>query len=110
MKFVVVCPKECGHQKTTAPYRMKYDKETKRMVPEFIGTVPKCPVCSSAMVFAEEDSTIPQFSVGVFKSQPDDKKKEILRQRFDKDMKRGSGDEKEQRKKNAIEKLVGYGK
>ena len=40
----------------------------------------------------------------------DDKKKEILRQRFDRELKRGAADEKEQRKKNAIEKMIGYGK
>lgn len=110
MRFVAICPDGCENQKMLAPYRMKYDKELKKMIPEFIGTPPKCPVCGQTMVFAEEDSKIPVFSVGVFKGQPDDKKKEILRQRFDKDLKRGAADEKEQRKRNAIEKMIGYGK
>ena len=74
------------------------------MVPTIVGKPYECSNC------AEVESTIPEFSVGVFKGLPDDKKKEILRQRFDRELKRGAADEKEQRKKNAIEKMIGYGK
>ena len=38
---------------------------------------------------------------------PDDKKQEILRQRFDKEIKRGAGDEKEFRKRKAMNKMLG---
>lgn len=110
MRFVVICPEGCENQKIIVPYRMKYDKELKKMIPEFMGPPPKCSACDQIMVFVEEESRIPIFSVGVFKGQPDDKKKEILRQRFDDDLKRGAADEKEQRKRGAIEKMIGYGK
>lgn len=110
MRFVLVCPNRCENRTIIAPYRMKYDKESRKMIPEFVGTPIKCSICGQIMVFAEEKSNIPVFSVGTFKGQPDDKKKEILRQRFDKDLKRGANDEKEQRKRGAMEKLLGYGK
>lgn len=106
----VICPAGCEHQKMSASYRMKYDRETDKMIPEFINTPPKCPICGQTMVFTEEESKIPEFSVGTFKGQPDDKKKEILRQRFDKELKRGAADEKHERKKNAISKMLGHDK
>lgn len=108
MKYIIVCPNGCENQCSQAPYRMKYDKSLKKVIPEFIGEKPVCPVCKSPMVFKEEEASIPEFSVGVFKGLPDDKKKEILRQRFDRDIKRGSGDEREQRKRAAIKKFIGY--
>lgn len=114
MKYVLCCPNEAcelhGVVFTPGKYVMKYSKELKKMVPTIVGKPYECFNCREQMVFAEVESTIPEFSVGVFKGLPDDKKKEILRQRFDRELKRGAADEKEQRKKNAIEKMIGYGK
>lgn len=107
MKFVVVCPRGCEHQKMIVPYRMKYDKAQEKMIPEFIGLAPKCSNCGELMVFQEEESKIPDFSVNAFGGLPDDKKQEILRQRFDKEIKQGAGDEKEFRKRKAMNKMLG---
>lgn len=107
MKFVVVCPRGCEHQKMIVPYRMKYDKAQEKMIPEFIGLAPKCSNCGELMVFQEEESNIPDFSVNAFGGLPDDKKQEILRQRFDKEIKQGAGDEKEFRKRKAMNKMLG---
>lgn len=108
MKYVVICPNGCKHQKTTAPYRMRYDKAAKRMVPEFITTAPKCPECGELMVFAEEPSVIPDFSVGTFKGLPDEQKKEVIKKRYQKGMTKGGNDEVEIRKRSAIKKMIGY--
>lgn len=114
MKYVLCCPNEAcelhGVAFTPGKYVMKYSKELKKIVPTIVGKPYECSNCREQMVFTEVESTIPEFSVGVFKGLPDDKKKEILRQRFDRELKRGAADEKEQRKKNAIEKMIGYGK
>ena len=107
MKFVVVCPRGGEHQKMIVPYRMKYDKAQEKMIPEFIGLAPKCSNCGELMVFQEEESNIPDFSVNAFGGLPDDKKQEILCQRFDKEIKRGAGDEKEFRKRKAMNKMLG---
>ena len=112
MKFVLVCnnpdcklhdiPIEAGK------YTMKYDRETDRMIPKLEQTR-VCSKCGSQLVFKEAENNIPDFSVSSFRGLPDDKKKEILRQRFDKEIKRGAGDEREQRKRNAMSKMLGYG-
>lgn len=104
------CPSR-GREIPPGKFTMKYDKKLKKVVPTMVHESERvCPVCGRLMEFVEVENLIPEFSVSTFKGLPDDKKKEILRKRFDKDMKRGSADEKEQRKRNAIEKLIGYGK
>ena len=100
-----------GRSFTPGKFIMKYDKKLKRVVPELCNSIDgMCPSCGSQMVFCEVENSVPEFSVGVFKGLSDEKKKEILRQRFDKDVKRNSRDEMEGRKKGTISKLIGYDK
>lgn len=112
MKYVLTCGNpDCelhGVHFSIGKYTMKFDKNLKKVVPNLIGQPVLCSKCGSELVFKEVENNIPEFNVGVFKGLPDDKKKEILRQRFDKDLKRGAADEKEHRKRKAMEKLVGY--
>lgn len=114
MKYILTCLNpDCELHSigfTPGKYSMKYDKELKQVVPKLVGKPYLCSNCGQELTFKEVENTIPEFSVGVFKGLPDDKKKEILRKRFDKDMKRGSADEVEQRKKGSMEKFLGYGK
>ena len=71
MKYVLCCPNEAcelhGVAFTPGKYVMKYSKELKKMVPTIVGKPYECSNCREQMVFAEVESTIPEFSVGVFK-------------------------------------------
>lgn len=110
MRYVLVCNNSscpaCDIPVATPDYKMKYDKRLKKVVP-MCTTVETCASCGGELVFVEEETTIPDFAVNGFKSLPDDKKKEVLRKRFDKDMKRGGAEEKEMRKRNAMSKFLG---
>lgn len=107
MKYSLMC-KKCGNTSEPGNYVLKYDKKLDKMIPEYKGTPPVCSKCGEELVFVEEESSIPDFSVSGFKGLPDDEKKKVLRQRFDKEIKRGAGDEKEARKKKAISKMLGH--
>ena len=112
MKYVLECPNEaCAEYAVpveAANYRMKYDKTTKQMKPEFNGKTQCCACCGTELQFAEAPSVIPDFSVGTFKGLPDEKKKEVLHKRFQKGMAKGGNDENELRKRGAVKKLIGY--
>ena len=115
MKFVLECQNEdCGLYKavsfTPGKYRMKYNRTTKKMVPELCEVPYHCPECGHQLVFTEIDSVIPEFSVNDFASLPDEKKKEVLKKRYEAGMKHGGNDEGEMRKREAISKMIGYGK
>lgn len=115
MKYVLRCTNEnCdnkGKNFTPGKFIMKFDKKLKKVVPELCDNICGiCPKCGKVMVFVEAPNDVPEFSIGTFRGLPDDKKKEILRQRFDKDIKRNSRDEIETRKKGAISKMIGYDK
>ena len=85
MKYVLECPNEaCAEYAVpveAANYRMKYDKTTKQMKPEFNGETQCCACCG---------------------------KKEVLHKRFQKGMAKGGNDENELRKRGAVKKLIGY--
>lgn len=113
MKYVLVCPNSgCIGNNTVfeaAKYRMKFNKETKKMQPEYVYEKENCPFCGAQLVFAEVPSEIAVFSVGTFKGLPDEQKKEVLHKRYKKGMeKSGGNDEGEIRKRNAMKKLIGH--
>ncbi len=115
MKFVLECKNEacplCGGVSfIPGKYRMRYDRATQKMVPELSEVPYYCPDCGQKLEFTEVESTIPEFSVNDFASLPDEKKKEVLKKRFDAGMKRGGSEEGEMRKREAISKFIGYGK
>lgn len=115
MKFVLQCANNdcplCGGVVfTPGKYRMRYNRETRGVEPELLEVPYCCPGCGREMVFTKVPSEIPEFSVNDFASLPDDQKKAILRKRFDEGMKRGGRDEGEMRKREAISKMIGYGK
>lgn len=115
MKYVLKCVNgDCSNKGKSFPpgkFRMKYNKKLKKVVPELCSAIDGvCPECGAPMEFFEVENNIPEFSVSTFKGLPDDKKKEILRKRFDKDMKRNGRDEMESRKKSTISKMIGYDK
>lgn len=113
MSYYLICKnntcKEFNIRQNVGTFRMAYDAKAHKMVPK---TEFKCSNCGCVMEFEEvaEGETIPEFSVNTFGGQPDEKKKEILRHRFDKEIKRGAGDEKEMRKRKAMGKMLGYDK
>lgn len=112
MKYVLTCPNSgCIGGNVVfeaAKYRMKYDKETKKMKPEWVYEKENCPFCGAQLVFAEAPSGISVFSVGTFKGLSDEQKKEVLHKRYKKGMTKGGNDEGELRKRNAIKNLIGY--
>jgi len=115
MKFVLECNNDgCSLCRAVSfvpgKYRMRYDRGTKKMVPELSEVPYCCPECGQKLEFTEVESTIPEFSVNDFASLPDEKKKEVLKKRFDAGMKRGGSEEGEMRKREAISKFIGYGK
>lgn len=111
MKYVLMCRNQtcpvCDIPVQTPPYKMKYDKRKGKMVP-YLDTPEVCSICGEPLRFIEKETTIPEFGVNGFKSLPDDKKREILRKRFDKDMRTGGSEEKEMRKRSAMNKFLGH--
>ena len=113
MKYVFVCENpDCpdyGVQHDSGKCVLVWSSKLKRLVPE--NAVEKtCQTCGRNLVFEQVESVIPKFGVNGFKSLPDDKKKEILRKRFDGEMKRGANDEREMRKREGLSKFLGHDK
>lgn len=110
--FLLVCKNpECSNLNKTfgaGHYRMKYDKGLDKMVPEFVGEIPICPSCSQKLQFMEVSTTLPTFGVSTFRGLPDDKKKEILRKRYEGGIKHEGGLEKEYHKRKNLAKMIGY--
>ena len=111
MKYIFKCLNEdCpnfGKRLEPSKYSMKYDAKRKRMVVN-ISPIPKCVVCGREMVVVEVNTSVPDFSVGTFAGLSDEKKKEILQNRANSDMKKVGNEEVNERKRKGIAKLIGY--